>query len=161
MSEATNSAAPAELNIRQAATYLDLGEMRLRALLREGRIPGAHKVTLPGSTVEAWRLTTAGLDEYKALRALGPVRRASGEPVLRGDGKLWKVRVPHNHYAAVKEFLAGLGIEMQSGNNYDPARSKAYREKRKSSGSAANGAVSSSPAPAAEEDPELTELLNA
>lgn len=122
-------------SIRQAAEKLGLGEMRVRTLLREGRLEGT-KAPIEGSDVQAWHVTEDAIEAYLANKSSGG---STGARNL--SQRTYKIKVPTEHNAAVAEFLGGLGISLDAANNYDPEKSKAYRNKRAAAQRAAKAAA--------------------
>lgn len=106
---------PELMNIRVAALYADLSEMRIRTLLREGRLK-ADK-----NEQGHWVISKTAIDEYNETKG-----QRGGGP--RGEGKLWVIRVKHADIADVREALEPFGIELQPRYNYE--KQAEYRKKR-------------------------------
>lgn len=116
-----------EMNsIRQTAELLGVSEMRVRTLIRDGRLEGAVKEPLAGTEVQTWKVPTSAIEAFKNAGATsgGRGRRAADGTVAR------KIRVPASLLGQVTELLAPLGIALEAANNYDPEKSKEYRVKR-------------------------------
>jgi hypothetical protein len=107
---------PDPMNLRLAALYADVSEMRIRALLREGKIKAAKDAE------GRWSVTKADLDAYRATKG---TRKASGE---RAEGKAWVIHVKAVNFDAVTKALAPLGIKLEP--RYDYEKQKAYRSER-------------------------------
>lgn len=107
---------PDQMDLRTAAIYLGLSEMRVRTLAREESLK-AHK-----DDAGTWVFKRADLDAFKTA----PRVRKAGGP--RGEGKLWIIRVKHTDFEAVKTFLASKGIELQP--RYDYAKQAEYKAKK-------------------------------
>jgi len=108
---------PDPMDLRTAALYLGLGEMRIRTLAREGTLKGAK------NDAGQWTFTKAHLDEYKVTPR---VRRAGGK--ASAAGKAWVIHVKPSDYEKVIVALKPLGIVLEQ--RYDYAGQKQYRIKR-------------------------------
>lgn len=108
---------PDPMNLRLAALYLDVSEMRMRALVREERIKAVK------SEEGHWLVSKAAIDAYKATRG---VRTAPGKP--HGDGKAFIVHVKFADHDKVAKALEPFGVKLEP--RYDYAKQAAYREKR-------------------------------
>jgi len=113
---------PDVMDLRTAAIYLGLSEMRVRTLAREGELAGTK--TEDGR----WAFAKADLDEFKS-RPPKPHARGGGGGRPRGEGKAWIIKVKYADLEAVQAALAQFGIEMQP--RYDYAKMVEYRERRK------------------------------
>ena len=113
---------PDPMDLRLAALYLNVGEQRMRNLLREERI----KATKDESG--RWVVAKADMDSYVETKGA-----SRGGP--RGDGKLWVIRVKHENLQGVKDALAKFEVELQPRYNY--AKQREYREKKKAADAAA------------------------
>lgn len=107
---------PDPMNLRFAALYADVSEMRIRALLREGKIEATKDAD------GRWQVTKKALDAYKATKGQ---RRGGGE---RPEGKAFIIHVKAVNNPAVTEALAKFGIKLEP--RYDYAKQKAYRAER-------------------------------
>jgi hypothetical protein len=110
---------PENMDLRSAALFLGLSEMRVRALARKGDIKATK------NDDGHWVFSKAMLTQFKNT----PRARGGGGP--RGDGKAWIIRVKYADLEKVKTFLKSLGIELQPRYNYE--KQKAYRAKRAAS----------------------------
>jgi hypothetical protein len=115
---------PDKMDLRTAALFLNISEMRVRTLAREGTLK-ATKTGGEGET-KKWEFTKSDLEAFKAT----PRERKAGGP--RGEGKAWIVNVPHDKLEQTKNALKALGIELQP--RYDVAKQTAYRKKRAAAG---------------------------
>ena len=106
---------PDPMGLRLAALYLDVSEMRIGALVREGRIEATKDER------GRWLVTQAALDNYQETKG----SRGGGGP--RGDGKFWKVRVKYDDLEKVKAALAKFGCELEPAYNYE--KQKEYRKR--------------------------------
>jgi excisionase family DNA binding protein len=115
---------PETMDLRLAAVYANVSESRMRNLLREETIPSVKddggKYVIQKSDLAAW--------------VAGSTKRTSKTGAVKGEGKPFIIKVPFPKLQAVKEALAGLGIELQP--RYDYAKQKAYQAKRKAEGKA-------------------------
>lgn len=87
-----------EVGWTELAKISGLSDQRLKALVREGKIPSSVK-----NKNGHWRFSLAAVEAFFAER----VRPSKTE------GKMWKIRVRSEHYATVKDLLAGYGIELE------------------------------------------------
>jgi hypothetical protein len=127
-------------SIREAAVKLGMGEMRVRTLLREGRLAG-EKSKVEGTEVEVWRISDQAIADYSAQKQSGGNRQSA-------NGRVFKIRVSNEQLADVQAFMAAQGIELGSANNYDPEKARAYRQRRNAAtkGEASEGTEGSAPA---------------
>ena len=109
---------PDVMDLRSAALFLGVSEMRIRTLAKD-----------PQSGLKAgkdenkkWSFKKSDLEAYKNT----PRVRSAGGP--RGDGKAWIINVPHAKLEQVKNLLKQQGVELQP--RYDYEKMKAYRTKR-------------------------------
>lgn len=126
---------PDPMNLRLAALFIDVSEMRIRALLREGKIKA-------GKDAEGrWQVTKADLKAYADTKG---TRKAGGE---RAEGKAWIIHVKAPNANAVREALEKFGIKLEP--RYDYEKQKAYRTLRaKKLAAAKKVAAPAAPAPA-------------
>ena len=108
---------PDPMDLRTAALYLGLGEMRIRTLAREGTLKGAK------NDAGQWLFTKANLEAYKTTPR---VRKAGGK--VSAAGKAWVIHVKPADYEKVIAALKPLGIVLEQ--RYDYAGQKQYRLKR-------------------------------
>lgn len=108
---------PDPMGLREAALYLQISEMRVRTLAREGTLKGTK------DDKNQWQFTKAVLDAYKVAPR---VRKAGGKP--SAAGKAWVIHVTPANYEKVVAALKPLGIVLEQ--RYDYAGQKAYRVKR-------------------------------
>lgn len=106
---------PDVMDLRTAAIYLNLSEMRIRALARDGSLKASK------DDHGMWEFHKADLDAFKST----PRPRKTG--VVRGDGKLFVIRVKYADLADIKAVLQEYGIELQP--RYDYAKMAAYKAK--------------------------------
>lgn len=106
------------LTLREGAAYLGVTDQRMRTILREGRVEATK------NEKGYWRLTTEALDDYNENKG----RRLDG-------GKTWTIRLSPEQHVALTDFIDAnpimAGVELSERYNYDPAKAKAYRQKRK------------------------------
>lgn len=107
------------LNIKAAAAYAGMSEMRIRNLLKEGRIEG-EKQQLGDSEIVTWRTSEAAIDAYKT----------NGRKVNQ-NGKAWIIRLTKEQLEALLPTLEAMDIELENRFTYDAEKSKAYREAKK------------------------------
>lgn len=110
---------PDPMDLQEAAIYLQLSDMRIRALAREGDLKGIKDVD------GKWSFKKADLDAFKATPR---VRKAGGGKKV--DGKAWVIHIKFDQFEKVKSFLAAQGINLEPRYNQDPVKQKAYRAKR-------------------------------
>lgn len=120
---------PDVMDLRTAAIFLNISEMRVRTLARTGELKSSKD---DGK----WAFKKADLEAYKNT----PRARKSGGP--RGEGKAFVINVKHADLEKVKGALKQFGIELQPRYNY--AKMKEYRAKR----DAAKKATPARPTPA-------------
>lgn len=101
---------PDPMGVRLAALYLNISEMRIGTLVREGRIP-ARK-----DEQGRWLINQEALDTYTETKG----SRGGGGP--RGDGKMWKVRILYKDLDDVKKALAKFDAELEPAYNYEKQR---------------------------------------
>lgn len=121
---------PDQMNIREAALYLGVGEQRVRALNRGGELKGDN-------TSGRLLFKKSDLDAFKTT----PKTRAIGE---RADGKAWVIRVKGTDLAEVKAFLEKKGIKLEQ--RYNLEKMKSYQAKRKAELKAQKEAAAATPA---------------
>lgn len=109
---------PDPMDLRTAALYLGISEMRIRTLAREGDVKGTK------NDANQWLFTKAILDAYKST----PRVRKSGGGKASANGKAWVIHVTPANYEKVVAALKPLGIALEQ--RYDYAGQKAYRVKR-------------------------------
>jgi len=114
-----------ELGVKEAAAYLNVSDMRIRTLLREGRLEGAHKVQVEGTSIQKWAIPVSGLDTYRETKGtFGGVRKGGKAFVVRISGP--------DQYEALKAFCEEQGMAAPEPRyKYDPEKQKEYREKRR------------------------------
>jgi len=110
---------PDVMDLRTAALYLGVSEMRVRTLARDDK--SGLKATKDEDG--KWAFRKADLDAYKSAPR---TRKGGGGP--RGDGKAWIINVKHADLEKVKNALKPMGIELSPRYNYEAM--KAYRVKR-------------------------------
>ena len=110
---------PEVMDLRTASIFLDLSEMRVRTLAREGTLPAIK------DDEGSWAFKKADLSTFKS--APHPRKGGGGGP--RGDGKNWKIKVKFENLEAVKKALAPFGIELKA--QYNAERMKKYMAERK------------------------------
>jgi len=110
---------PDVMDLRTAALYLGVSEMRVRTLARDGGIAGTKE---EGSG--KWLFTKLILDGYKNT----PRARKSGGGRVSADGKAWVINIKPADYEKVVTALKAFNIELKPRYNY--AAQKAYRIKR-------------------------------
>lgn len=115
------------LTIKEAAEYLGISEMRVRTLVREGRLEGAEMQQVKDTSVKRWVIPVEGLDLYSETK--GTFGGGS-----RAGGKAWIVRVEGPEpFAALETFCKNTtGVSGPFARyKYDPEKQKAYRIQRK------------------------------
>lgn len=113
----SNVVFPDVMDLRTAAIYLGLSEMRVRTLAREETLPGGKDES------GTWQFTKNELDIFKETPR---VRKGGGRK--QGEGKAWIIKVKYADLEGVKEALANFGIELQPRYNY--AKQAEYRAKK-------------------------------
>lgn len=148
---------PDSMNIREASLFLDLGEQRIRALVRTNVIKA-------DDTTGRLMFKKTDLEAYKAT-AVGPRARTEG-----ANGKGFVIHIPADKSAVVTEFLSKQGIKLMPRYNIEAqkraqAKQKAKKAANKSvtpeaANNAANGVVpvSVKAAPVATEEPKKSGL---
>jgi hypothetical protein len=124
---------PDPMNLRLAALFIDVSEMRIRALLREGKIKASKDAE------GRWSVTKADLNAYAATKG---TRKATGE---RAEGKAWIIHVKAVNAKDVQAALDKFGIKLEP--RYDYEKQKAYRTERAKKISAAKKAAATAPKP--------------
>lgn len=111
-------------DIKGAAIYLDISEMRIRTLLREDRLEGSEKVQVGETQVMKWQIPVSALDTYKETKGTF----GSG----RKGGKAWVVRITDiAQLDLLKAFCEKNELAAPEPRyKYDPEKSKAYRLER-------------------------------
>jgi hypothetical protein len=134
---------PAVMELRDAAVYMRISEMRIRTLAREGALKGTKN-----AETGHWEFKKTDLDAFNATPR---VRKAGSGP--RGNGKSYVIVVPFEKTEAVTADLAKHGVKLQPRYNYEAQ--KAYRVKRnadlkakKAAGGTAPSKTVVTPAPA-------------
>lgn len=120
-----------QFSIRGGARYLqdngvDVGEMRLRTLLRQHAIfvndPNTTKSKQGDSELELWQVSKVALDAYIAAVKTGGVRTTSGS-------KVYRVTLSAEQLASLRTWCAANGVA-------EPVRAnKAYTGKKAPAGS--------------------------
>ena len=121
----SNVVFPDVMDLRTAAIYLGLSEMRVRTLAREEALPGEKDDS------GAWQFIKDELDIFKET----PRVRKAGGGRKQGEGKAWIIKVKYADLEGVKEALADFGIELQPRYNY--AKQAEYRAKTAAEAAAA------------------------
>lgn len=106
---------PDQMNIRETALFLELGEQRVRALHRSGTLAASDK---DGRLMFAKK----DLEAYKST----PRTRNTGQ---RAGGKAFVIRVVGDKLPAVQKFLETQGIKLEQ--RYDYEKMKVYQAKSK------------------------------
>jgi len=109
---------PDPMSLREAALYLQISEMRVRTLAREGTLKGVK------DDKNQWAFTKVVLDAFKAT----PRVRKSGGGKPSAAGKAWVIHVTPENYEKVLAALKPLNIKLEP--RYDYAGQKEYRLKR-------------------------------
>ena len=108
------------LTVKEVAAVLNIGEFRVRRLVKDGALPAVHD--------EDGRLA---IDEKAVTERLQGVRKAGGAHVT-GDGrKTYKGRFTPEELAQIKELFPEAGATIRLGYNYNPEANKAYRARRR------------------------------
>jgi hypothetical protein len=112
---------PDQMNIREAALFLGLGEQRIRALVRAGDL---HPTKVEGSTAN--QFAKSELEAFKASD-----RKAGGTRKEGAAGKAYVIHVTGEKLARVQAALQAEGITLEPRYNYDKMRAyqKGRREK--------------------------------
>jgi hypothetical protein len=129
---------PDVMDLRTAALYLGVSEMRIRTLARDEA--SGLKSTKDGAG--KWQFTKKDLEAFKASPK---TRKGGGGP--RGEGKAWVINVNHADLEKVKAALKQFGIELQQRYNYEAM--KKYRIARDAKMKAEAGVVKAAPKPVA------------
>ena len=107
---------PDPMGLREASIFLELSDMRVRTLAREGALKGLK------SDDGKWSFAQKDLIAYRDT----PRERKAAGP--RGDGKAWIIRIKFADFEKVKAFLTPLGIKIEPRYNY--AKQAEYRKAR-------------------------------
>ncbi len=110
---------PDIMDLRAAAVYLEVNEMRVRTLARDEELPGAHK-----TEAGHWRFVKSDLEEFKTTMGT----RKGG--YRRGDRKYWKIQVKHDDLEAVTEALAKFDIEVEPQYQYEKEEAEEGAEEK-------------------------------
>lgn len=112
------------IDIKGAAAYLGISAMRIRTLLREGRLEGAEKVQVGDTAVVKWVIPQSALDSYTATKGTFGASRKGG--------KAYVVRVTGPEtFEALQKFCEKNELpEPELRYKYDPDKAKAYRAKK-------------------------------
>ena len=116
---------PAVMDLRTAAIYLEIGEMRIRTLARDEDLASFK------NDAGHWRFNLEDLKSFKETMGT----RKSG--MRRGDRKFWRIQVKHDDLEAVKAALAKFSVEVQDQYQYEKKDKsakapKAAKEEKKS-----------------------------
>jgi hypothetical protein len=125
---------PDQMNIREAALFLNIGEQRIRALSRSGEL----KVTKNGAGQNVY--AKADLEAFRNLPRKSGVRKEGAA------GKAYVIHVPAEQLVAVQDALSKLNVKLEQRYNY--AAQKAYQAKRRAA-QKANAAPAGAPVPTA------------
>jgi len=113
---------PDVMDLRSAAFFLGLSEMRTRTLAREETLP-AHK-----DEDDNWAFN---LKDLQAYQAQPKARKTGGGGGPRGDGKGWVIQVKFADLEKVKGLLAPLGITLLPRYNAEKMKASMARSKAK------------------------------
>jgi hypothetical protein len=118
----------AELTLKESAAYLGISEMRMRSLVRDKRIEGAHQVKREGTEVKQWQCPVTGLDKYAATK--GTFGVGGG----KRTGKTWIAKVTGGveQVEAFQKWCAAQNppVQLLPRFKYNREKSKAYRVAR-------------------------------
>jgi hypothetical protein len=112
---------PEVMDLRTASIFLDLSEMRVRTLAREGGLPASK------DDEGSWAFKKSDLTTYKNT----PHARKGGGGGPRGDGKGWVIKVKFEDLEKVKAALAPFKIELQPRYNAEKMKASMARSKAK------------------------------
>lgn len=121
---------PDAMSLRAAAAYLGISSERMRTLLREGKIPGAHKAQASGdSTRETWSVPQDGLDEFSAKKGERTHTGGTGKP----GSQVRVIGLTEETRAKLEVFVKTLpGAEVTKAHYAESAESRKRRaEKQK------------------------------
>jgi hypothetical protein len=105
-----------EVNMKVAATILNLSDMRMRTLTREGKVPSAKK-----NDDGFWRFSRKQLEDFVKVR---PDRKAGG---LKDGRTKYTLRLNDDEAQMVNSALKGTSLELKKAYVYDKAASKAKK----------------------------------
>jgi hypothetical protein len=119
---------PEEMNIREAALFLGIGEQRIRALVRSGEL-----------TVE--KRDNANVFKKGVLQAFKDAPRKTGGRKEGNAGKAYVIHVTGDKLAAVQDALGKIGVQLEPRYNYEKMRAyqKGRRDKLNAQKRAASG----------------------
>ena len=142
---------PDQMNIRETALFLGVGEQRIRALVRSGEL---KSYPVEGSTAKVFH--------KNELVAFQNAPRKAGGRKEGVAGKAYVIHVTGEKLAAVQNALKAQGIELEPRYNY--AKMREYQKKSKANKAARNGeatavATSTSATPAQPEKKTARSLL--
>lgn len=109
---------PDVMDLRAAAVFLGMSEMRIRALARDGSLKAAKN-----AETGKWEFKKVDLTAYQNT----PRERKAGVR-SSANGKAWVVNVTAENLEKVKAALAPFGVTLQP--RYNTAAQKEYRIKR-------------------------------
>jgi excisionase family DNA binding protein len=109
---------PEQMDLRTAALYLGVSEMRIRTLAHQGGLKGVK------DDGGKWLFSKVTLDGYKAT----PHVRKSGGGRVSAAGKAWVIHVKPADHEKVVAALKSMSITLEP--RYDYAGQKEYRLKR-------------------------------
>jgi hypothetical protein len=98
---------PEVMDLRTAAIYLEVNEMRVRTLARDEELPSFK------NEAGHWRFNLEDLQEFKA--EMGTKKGG----YRRGDRKYWRIQVKHEDLEAVTEALSAFEIEVEPMYQYE------------------------------------------
>lgn len=127
---------PDVMDLRTASIFLEMSEMRVRTLARDGDIKATKT---EDGTVAKWSFKKADLEAFKATPR---TRKATAQ---RGDGKAWIIHVKYEVIEKVKAALKPFSIELEP--RYDYAHQKEYRIKRQAALKGSKAPAVSAPVP--------------
>jgi len=114
---------PDVLDLRNAAIFLEISEIRVRTLAKEGVLP-CYK-----NEAGHWRFELDDLEEFKANMGT----RKGG--YRRGDRKYWRIQIKHDDLEEVTELLMEkFGIEVKPMYQYERSDEDAEEEEETKGG---------------------------
>jgi hypothetical protein len=127
---------PEVMDLRTASFFLDLSEMRVRTLAREGGIPSSK------DEEGNWAFKKADLQVYKDTPHVRKGGGGGGGP--RADGKTWKIKVKFEDLEKVKAALGNFKIELKPAYDAEKMKASMARSKAKKAAEKAGGVKSPS-----------------
>ncbi len=110
-----------EINMKKAAELVGVGDMRFRALVKDGKIPSSKK-----NSQGYWKFSRAAIEEFAASRK----SRASKGGGAADGRKTFKVRLNAQEYELLGKAVAGSEISLVPANLKSDEQRARERQRR-------------------------------